>query len=276
MQNNSQEISLKERFAFGKNWVEFISSLHQDQIDDAKASILARFPDGLEGKTFLDIGCGSGLFSLAARTLGAKVVSFDFDPNSVECAQSLRERFYPGGNGWEIFQESVLDDAAMAQLGRFDVVYSWGVLHHTGELWHAMENAAARVAPGGDFFIAIYNDQGGYSDLWKAVKKIYVKSPEWVRFILCLLTILFYEGRSFFIQILRLRNPIKYLMNRKQQRGMSIWTDVRDWVGGYPFEVAMPEQVFEYCRERGFELVWLKTNRGGIACNEYVFKRKDG
>ncbi|WP_147818768.1 class I SAM-dependent methyltransferase [Salidesulfovibrio onnuriiensis] len=274
MQESTNDMPLEERFAFGQNWSKFIANLSPEQIGDARSSILARFPDGLEGKTFLDIGCGSGLFSLAARDLGARVVSFDFDPNSVECARYLKERFHPGDDSWEIFQGSVLNDAAMADLGRFDIVYSWGVLHHTGEMWHAMENAVSRVAPGGSLFIAIYNDQGGYSELWRAIKKLYVKSPEWARTLLCLMTFFFYEGRSLLIQIARLRNPFKYLMNRRQQRGMSIWTDVRDWVGGYPFEVAKPEAIFEYCRNRGFELDWLKTNGGGIACNEYVFKKK--
>lgn len=274
MERQHKETPLEERFAFGKNWAEYLTNLSEEKMRDARESLQKRFPEGLEGKTFLDIGCGSGLFSLGARELGAKVLSFDFDPDSVSCAKGLKKKYFPDDEDWEVFQGSVLDSELMDGLGQFDVVYSWGVLHHTGDMWQAMENAIARVAPEGAFYIAIYNDQGGYSDLWRGVKKTYVKSPEWVRFVLCLLTVIFYEGRSLLIQLVRLRNPIKHLMTRKQARGMSLWIDARDWVGGYPFEVAMPEEIFEFSRDRGFVLEWLRTNRGGIACNEYLFKKK--
>lgn len=274
MTTEKQDIPLAERFAFGKNWTDYLTKLNSGRVNEAKEFMKKSFSEGLEGKSFLDIGCGSGLFSLAAKELGAKVVSFDFDPDSVGCTQRLKEQFHPDDKNWDIFEGSVLNDDMMQGLGQFDVVYTWGVLHHTGQMWHAIENAAARVGDDGKLYIAIYNDQGGYSDLWKVIKKVYVKSPDWVRTLLCALTFLFYEGRSLLIQLVRLRNPIKWLRSRRQHRGMAIWNDVRDWVGGYPFEVAKPEEIFEYHRDKGFDLLWLKTNGGGIACNEFIFKKK--
>src|SRR6185295_10447431 len=99
----------------------------------------------LEGRRFLDIGSGSGLFSLAARRLGASVHSFDLDPESVRCALELRRRFCPADADWRIEQASALDRRYLAALGEFDVVYSWGVLHHTGQMRDALENAALPV-----------------------------------------------------------------------------------------------------------------------------------
>ena len=169
-----QEIAAGERFAFGENWRRFLSVLDESRIREAEDSLrhMLQVQD-LAGKSFLDIGCGSGVFSLAARRLGARVESFDYDPQSVACASELRRRYFPGDTQWNIAEGSALDTAYLSRLGRFDVVYSWGVLHHTGAMWQALDNAAWLVAPNGKLFIAIYNDQGKISDRWRAVKRTY-------------------------------------------------------------------------------------------------------
>ena len=136
----------------------------------------------LRERTFLDIGCGSGLFSLAARRLGASVHSFDFDEQSVACARELKRRYFPDDPDWRIEAGSVLDAAYMKGLGEFDVVYSWGVLHHTGAMWVALEQAIGRVASGGGkLFIAIYADQGWKSRAWWFVKLFYNRLPRFLR-----------------------------------------------------------------------------------------------
>lgn len=269
-----QETQLKDRFEFGKNWSDFLKKMDSQRIQEAEKSLAKFLGPDLSGQRFLDIGCGSGLFSLAACNMGAKVTSFDFDPDSVACAKKLRESFHLESTDWKIFQGSILDKEMLASLGQFNVVYSWGVLHHTGSMWEALDNAAELVKDGGRLFISIYNDQGGYSDLWRAIKRTYVRSPGWVRFLLCLGVLAFMETRYTLIQLVRLRNPIKMYKARTQGRGMALWHDLKDWVGGYPFEVAKPEGIFAFYRERGFELTRLKTNGGGIACNEFLFKKR--
>lgn len=57
----------------------------------------------------------------------------------------------------------------------------------------------------------------------------------------------------------------------KNNRGMSAWRDIVDWAGGYPFEVAKPEEVFDFFQAKGFSLKKLKTCAGGLGCNEFVF-----
>jgi 2-polyprenyl-6-hydroxyphenyl methylase/3-demethylubiquinone-9 3-methyltransferase len=268
---------LSERFAFGDNWRRFLEGLSEERIQEAERSF-----DGLlsevanfEGLRFLDIGCGSGLFSLAARNLGARVVSVDFDPQSVQCAQYLKELYHPADADWDIRQGSALDPAFIRECGQADIVYSWGVLHHTGSMWEALENALGAVAEHGLIQLAIYNDQGGYSERWKTIKRWYVRLPAWLRPVLCAGVLVAREAKPTLGQMLRLKNPWHYWMSKPQERGMSFWTNVVDWVGGYPFEVAKPEEIFDFCRARGFVLLHLKTNRGEAGCNEFVFKRAE-
>jgi 2-polyprenyl-6-hydroxyphenyl methylase/3-demethylubiquinone-9 3-methyltransferase len=269
------EIAAGERFAFGENWQRFLSVLDDRRIRQAEESLryMLEAPD-LAGRSFLDIGCGSGLFSLAARRLGAHVHSFDCDPQSVACAWELRRRYCPGDTSWTIEEGSALNTSYLANLGCFDVVYSWGVLHHTGSIWQALENAATLVAGGGKLFISIYNDQGPISNRWRVIKRTYNRLPMALRFLVTIPVLIHLEWRRAVKDFWRLR-PFETWRNAGKQRGMSPWRDLVDWVGGYPFEVAKPEAIFDFYLRRGFTLRRLVTCGGSLGCNEFVFVRKE-
>jgi 2-polyprenyl-6-hydroxyphenyl methylase/3-demethylubiquinone-9 3-methyltransferase len=227
----------------------------------------------LQGLTFLDVGCGSGLFSLAAMRLGAaKVHSFDYDPMSVACAESLRQRFFAGTSAWTIERASAVDADYLASLGVWDVVYSWGVLHHTGAMWRAIGNVTGAVAPGGTLFISIYNDQGLLSRFWTLVKRAYNTGlPARAAITAIFVPVFILRGAA--RDTLERRNPLHRYRDYRKTRGMSMLHDWRDWLGGYPFEVARPEEIFEFLKARGFVMERLKTCAGGLGCNEFVFRR---
>ena len=272
--SHAQEIAEGRRFGFGANWAAFLQWLTPERIAEAERSLqrmLGR--DRLDGLTFLDVGSGSGLFSLAARRLGARVTSFDFDPKSVACTEDLRRRFAPDEQGWTIFEGSALDDALVARLGAFDIVYSWGVLHHTGAMWKALANVASLVRPGGTLFIAIYNHQVYWTTFYTRVKRLYVALPRPLRFLVSGPYVVTQVIKGGLRDVLLLRNPMERYRERVRQRGMSMWHDWIDWIGGYPFEAVSPEAVFAFYRERGFSLERLVTCGGGQGCNEFVLRR---
>jgi 2-polyprenyl-6-hydroxyphenyl methylase/3-demethylubiquinone-9 3-methyltransferase len=269
------EIKRKERFAFGSNWLSFLNSLDDDRIAEAEKSLLGMLgEETLDGKAFLDAGSGSGLFSLAARRLGAKVRSFDYDPKSVRCTEELKRRYFEGDPNWEISAGNVLDLEWLSSLGKWDIVYSWGVLHHTGDMTKALGNVVESVKPGGILFISIYNDQGRRSKIWRCIKKKYNKGSSFMKLVLIVICFPILWGRSFIRGVFAHLNPFYYWNEYKKNRGMSPWHDVVDWVGGYPFEVAKPEEIFDFYRSRGFDLERLYTCGGGLGCNQFVFRKK--
>jgi 2-polyprenyl-6-hydroxyphenyl methylase/3-demethylubiquinone-9 3-methyltransferase len=268
---HARDVATGARFEFGRNWARFLTALTPERVQHAEQALLGMLGlETLAGRTFLDLGSGSGLSSLAARNRGAAVVSVDCDPASVACTLELKRTFRPSDDDWTVLEGSALDPAFLARLGRFDIVYSWGVLHHTGDMWTALAHVTDLVAPHGLLFVSIYNDQGTPSRRWKAVKRSYNRAPRSLRPLFELACFVKLWWRPIVRSTLR-GNPFDAWRGYEGRRGMSLWTDVVDWVGGYPFEVAKPEEIFRFFRDRGFVLRDMKTNGGSLGCNEYVF-----
>lgn len=275
--DHATEVASGARFEFGKNWSQFLATLNPERIAQAEQSLRDMLGvDSLEGKSFLDVGCGSGLFSLAAHRLGARVLSFDYDPQSVACARELHRRFAPETDRWTIEEGSALDAAYVQSLGTFDVVYSWGVLHHTGDMWSGLANVWPQVAENGLLFIALYNDTGTQAQRWRTLKRIYNQLPRPLQAPYAAAVSAPGELKGVLKGVLAGKplQQFRLWSGYSNRRGMSYWHDIIDWVGGYPYEVATPDEIFDYYDARGFRLVKLHTGGVGLGCNEFVFRRE--
>ena len=269
MDDFKKEIRQGRRFEFGRNWKAFLSTVDERRIAEAVRSLREMLElDNLDGKSFLDIGSGSGLFSLSARRLGARVHSFDYDPQSLACTRKLKSRYFPDDNNWTIEEGSVLDRNYLQSLGKFEIVYSWGVLHHTGNMWKALENVELPVKKQGKLFIAIYNDKGGKSRFWWHVKKTYCRGIAG-KALVCGVFIPYFTLRTLIACLARRKN---LFADYKKTRGMSIIYDWFDWLGGFPYEFATVEGIVNFFNNKSYTLIKVKTTTS-LGNNQFVFTR---
>ncbi|KRR18507.1 class I SAM-dependent methyltransferase [Bradyrhizobium retamae] len=262
--------SSADRYEFGKNWTRFVkTSANDERVDIAKRHILAFVGrDNLNGLNFLDIGCGSGIHSLAAYRAGAgRIHGFDYDEDSVSATNIMRQKAGEPKN-WTAEQGDVLNDEYIASLGKWNFVYSWGVLHHTGRVWHAIENASKTVASDGLFYIALYSeDVQTDPQFWLDVKRKYNEASKRRRWLM---------EWWYIWRFVMGRNPLMFpyvlvrIVRHRLTRGMSFFADIRDWLGGWPMEFTRDADVISYLAARGFEKVNIKT---GEACTEFLFRR---
>ena len=249
-------------FSFGENWLAYLTDFDQQRFNEARASVVQLLDaDNLNGRSFLDIGFGSGLFSAVAVSLQAgDVTSVDIDPKSVEAACRLRSSIGDPAN-WTVLSGSILDADFTSRLGPADVVYSWGVLHHTGNMWQAIANTCSLVNPGGQLVLAIYNRTRLWR-FWLAFKRAYNRGGGAVKALLVWFLLV-----PRLLARLLLRKPLSGI-----GRGMSLYHDAVDWAGGLPYECAAFEEIAEFCTRKGFVLVrCVRTNSSG--CNQYVFRK---
>jgi len=271
MANNSVDTgSGIPTFEFGKNWSEYVDeSFSEERLEISRQHLLdflAR--DDLVGATFLDVGCGSGIHSLAALRSGAdSVVSFDVDAKSVAATRSLWTREGRPEN-WKVMQGSALDEVFLKTLEAADILYSWGVLHHTGDMWQAIRNVAPLVKSDGVFYLALYTTSPR-TPYWVRIKQRYNLTGQWgKRFI----EVKYLLKHVLLADLVFRRNTFRRIRTYKASRGMAFMTDVRDWLGGWPYEDCSPDEMLDFAyRELGLGLSRIGT---GEACTEYLLYRR--
>jgi 2-polyprenyl-6-hydroxyphenyl methylase/3-demethylubiquinone-9 3-methyltransferase len=263
-----------DTFRFGRNWQRYVTNHLDGDRERIAADSLCDLVGELQGKSFVDIGCGSGLFSLCAHRAGAaSIISMDVDPDAVAATRQLHAAA-GAPETWRILHRSILDDQVIDELGSPDVVYSWGVLHHTGDMYKAIANAAAAVPAGGTFAIAIYNrvSEGWLnSRRWWTIKRAYNHTPRPLQAGMELA----YAAYWLLACLRNRQNPVREAREYRSSRGMALRTDLVDWLGGYPYEYATAREIVDYCENScGLRCKRVIPTPGdGTGNNQFVFER---
>jgi len=250
-------------FTFGENWLRYSRLIDEPRIEEAMRSIqqlLGR--PSLEQWSVLDVGSGSGLFAIACVRLGARrVLAIDRDENSVAAARQNVTRFLTADGSIRV--DARCDDILEPHIGpeRFDVVYAWGSLHHTGAMWRAIENASNFCRRDGYFVLAIYNRTWS-SPWWLRIKHLYHNAPQPFR---GLMVAVLTTARAL-ARAAQLKDPFA------TGRGMNVRYDAIDWLGGLPYECATAQEVTAFMRSHRFTVERQVLTRR-LGCNEFVFKQ---
>lgn len=268
--NVAMSDAMSTRYDFGRNWSELAARFEEEHVARAMAD-LDRLVGRLDGRTFLDVGCGSGLHAVAALRLGARSVhAIDYDPDSVATTQAVLARFAADGD-WRVERGDAVAPDGLPP-GPFDVVYSWGVLHHTGAMWRAIANTAARVGPGGRLAVALYV-KTRFCASWTVEKRIYARHA-WLRPLIKYP----FAGSLLLARAIRDRDAISHVREYRKARGMEFLVDIDDWLGGYPYESVEPPNLEATIEGLGFRLD-ARFNTGpriglfGTSCGEWRFAR---
>ena len=263
---------VETHFAFGENWASYAKLIGESQIAAAEQGLVRLLgPEGVRGRSFIDVGCGSGLHALAALRLGARrVLAVDIDDDSTRTTASLLSAHAPDPAAWAVRTVSVFE-LDPAREGTFDVVYAWGVLHHTGAMREAVKNAARMVAAEGVLCVALYG-WTPFCRLWALEKRFYARATPDTQRALRRWYVLGMRGAFFAAR----RDFASYVGGYKT-RGMDFEHDVHDWLGGYPYESITPAAMRALLRELRFaplrEFVQRRVGVFGSGCDEYVYRR---
>ena len=197
------------------------------------------FPEGVKGKKVLDAGSGSGMVSIAFAVMGASVTGVDI---TSKCIENGRKR----AKAFGVECRFVQSDLTMLDLHEdFDIIYSWGVLHHTADAKASFFRLVEHLRPGGEIIIAVYL-RTAFSSFWNFSRVFYQSSPGFAK-------TAFRRSASV---LLNGYDAVRKALMKKERymlRGTSNEELVNDWFGVPHRTFHTYTEVYEWFREKGLD-----------------------
>ncbi len=219
------------------------------ELQGALKHIQELFPEGVKCKRVLDGGSGSGMISVAFAVMGADVTGVDVTPKCVENGCKNADLF---GVQCRFLKRNLLSLDLCGET--FDIIYNWGVLHHTQDARKSFTNLAKHLKPGGEMIVAVYL-KTVLSGFWNFLRIFYQESPQ-------VFKTLFLNTGSIFLNGVDYFNNLFFNKERYMMRGTNNKEILNDWFG-VPYRTFHTyEEVFEWFRENGLEYQLVNSATG--------------
>ncbi len=237
-------------------WTEYIPEYEASE----KHWLLFYSPEEVKGKTVLDAGCGTGVFSIIfARNGAAKVTGIDISPGSLGTARGLKEKF--GLANAEFQQQDMLHlsfrDAS------FDIVWAWGTVHHTTDPLGAITELIRVLKPGGSLFLAIYK-QTSVTWIHEIIRKTMIRTPRWSWNVLA-------KAGAFML------TPVVFLFKRRQKsrKGEKLSELILDWYFVPIRHYYTPEEIRVFLERKKFRIEKYLAHSGRFnSSSNFIYKAR--
>lgn len=237
-------------------WTEYIPEYDASE----KHWLLFFTPDEVKGKSVLDSGCGTGIFSIIFAKNGAgQVTGIDISPGSLGTAEGLKQKF--GLSNARFEQQDMLHlpypDAC------FDIVWAWGTVHHTTDPLGAIDGLIRVLKPGGSILLAIYK-KTKVTWIHEAIRKTLVRTPR--RSWNALAKIMAFFG-----------TPIVWTFKRREKarQGETLSELILDWYFVPIRHYYKPDEIRTFLEGKGFKIENYLAHSGRFnSSSNFIFKAR--
>ncbi|MFQ6107920.1 MAG: class I SAM-dependent methyltransferase [Candidatus Aminicenantales bacterium] len=217
-------------------------------------------PEEVLNKSVLDAGCGTGVFSIIFARMGAlSVVGIDISKRSLERAQRQADQLG--------LQNATFQKVNMLRLpftdACFDIVWSWGSVHHTADPFGCLAELIRVLKPGGSLLVAVYR-RTGLTFLHETLRKGLIRLPSkyWIPF-------------SRFLSLVAAPGISLFKKRDKSRKGEKLEQLLFDWFFVPIRHSYLPEEIKSFLVKRGLVIKkYLPFSGRFNSTSNFIFKAR--